>query len=233
MTKYKSIVLNVPHASIEGLSDSNWMLGSEFFSQVKKWTDWYTDYLFSSNRHNIKMVRASLSRFIVDTERLIDDPLEERGEGNIYKKFGGIHRNLVGNEESLLNRYYNAHQQHLRNLLSPESLLIDCHSFPSCLSDDIDICIGYNEDWSKPDEETIQLFVSVFESHGYRVGINLPYSNAISPECPFHYPSIMVELNKRIYMNEETIELIPEHTEIKKCIEEIYENLLKAEPQNS
>lgn len=110
MTKYKSIVLNVPHASIEGLSDSNWVLGSEFFSHVKKWTDWYTDYLFSSNRPCIKMARASLS-----------------------------------------------------------------------------------------------------------------------PECPFLYHSIMVELNKRIYMNEETIELTPEHIKVKACIEEIYDKLLPSE----
>jgi putative restriction endonuclease len=37
----------------------------------------------------------------------------------------------------------------LRYNLCPDALLLDCHSFPSELSD-VDICIGFNEDWSKP-----------------------------------------------------------------------------------
>lgn len=226
MKKYNSIVLNVPHASIEGLCDSNWTLGPAFFSEVKKWTDWYTDYLFGCNHPDVRMVRAGLSRFVIDTERLLDDPLEAQGQGIIYTSFQYHRRALLGNEEALLRHYYNSHIQQLRNVLTPQSLLVDCHSFPSSLSDKIDVCLGYNDDWSKPADETVQLFVATFESCGFRVGINEPYSNAISPECKFHYPSIMVELNKRIYMDENTLSLLPEHDKVRTCLHTLYDSLL-------
>lgn len=226
MKKYKSIVLNVPHSSIEGLCESNWKLEPEFFSKVKKWTDWYTDYLFVCNHPNIKMVRSGLSRFVIDTERLLDDPLEESGQGIIYTSFENHHRTLHNSEESLLMHYYNSHIQQLRNVLTPQSLLVDCHSFPSSLSDKIDVCIGYNNDWSKPDDETIQLFVTTFESCGFRVGINDPYSNSISPECNFFYSSVMVEFNKGVYMNEETLDLLPEYKKVIACLRSIYNSLL-------
>lgn len=65
---------------------------------------------------------------------------------------------------------------------------------------DIDICIGYNEDWSKPDKETIELAVNLFEDNGYKVGVNEPYSNSETPDCPFLYQSMMLEVNKKVYM---------------------------------
>ena len=71
-----------------------------------------------------------------------------------------------------------------------------CHSFPSHLSD-VDICIGYNEDRSKPCKETIETAVNIFEDAGYKVGINHPYSNSETPDCPFHYKSMMIEVNKK------------------------------------
>lgn len=107
------------------------------------------------------------------------------------------------NRMHLLNLWYN-HQERLRNNLCPEALLLDCHSFPSEMSD-IDICIGYNEDWSKPNKETIELAVNLFEDCGYKVGINEPYSNSETPECPFTYQSMMLEVNKKVYMEDGTL----------------------------
>jgi len=101
-------------------------------------------------------------------------------------------------EEHLLNLWHN-HQVRLRNNLCQDALLLDCHSFPSEMSD-VDICIGYNEDWSKPDKHTIELAVNIFEDNGYKVGINEPYSNSETPDCPFTYQSMMLEVNKKAYM---------------------------------
>jgi N-formylglutamate amidohydrolase len=108
-------------------------------------------------------------------------------------------------EEHLLNLWHN-HQERLRNNLCPEALLMDCHSFPSEMSD-VDICIGYNEDWSKPNKETIELAVNLFEDCGYKVGINEPYSNSETPECPFIYQSMMLEVNKKTYMEDGSLRL--------------------------
>ena len=40
--------------------------------------------------------------------------------------------------------------------------------------------------------------------------MNKPYSNSITPPKEFHYKSIMIEVNKRIYMNEKTLSLTNE-----------------------
>lgn len=80
MRKYEKIVLNIPHSSIEGISDSTWLLGKEFFEEVRNWTDWYTDYLFWSDLKDVTPVRFNKSRFIVDVECLECDPLESVGQ---------------------------------------------------------------------------------------------------------------------------------------------------------
>ena len=98
------------------------------------------------------------------------------------------------------------HQERLRHNLCPDALLLDCHSFPSELSD-IDICIGYNEDWSKPNKKTIELAVNLFEDNGYKVGINEPYSNSETPDCPFEYQSMMLEVNKKAYMEPDSLRI--------------------------
>ena len=108
-------------------------------------------------------------------------------------------------EEHLLNLWHN-HQERLRENLCPDALLLDCHSFPSEMSD-VDICIGYNEDWSKPNKETIELAVNLFEDNGYKVGINEPYSNSETPDCPFTYQSMMLEVNKKVYMEDGSLQL--------------------------
>ena len=73
---------------------------------------------------------------------------------------------------------------------------------------DVDICIGFNEDWSKPHKATVELAVNLFEDNGYKVGINEPYSNSETPACPFSYQSMMLEVNKRRYMEDGSLRLI-------------------------
>ena len=47
--------------------------------------------------------------------------------------------------------------------------------------------------------------VSLFEDNGYKVGINEPYSNSETPDCPFVYQSMMLEVNKKVYMEDGTL----------------------------
>lgn len=95
--QYKRIVLNEPHASVEGLYDSSmsfWNIDERFINDVVlKWTDWHTDFLFHGvNDERIKMVRFPYSRFIVDAERLWNDPLQSRGQGIVYTQFDDYSR---------------------------------------------------------------------------------------------------------------------------------------------
>ena len=227
--QYKRIVLNEPHASVEGLYDNQlsfWNIDERFINDiVLKWTDWHTDFLFHGYRgENVKTVRFPYSRFIVDAERLWDDPLEHNGQGIVYKQFDGYTRTVPKKNEKRLLGLWHWHQQRLRDNLCEGALLLDCHSFPSEMSD-VDICIGYNEDWSKPNKQTLELAVSLFEDSGYKVGINEPYSNSETPECPFTYHSMMLEVNKKAYMENGSL-LLKHNLDYKKSIHDLMINLL-------
>lgn len=234
MKHYKNIVLHIPHASTAGLESSGWPVCDAFRQKVFYWTDWYTEEMFDGDVLNgglqkiIKKVVFPLSRFIVDAERLINDPLEQLGQGIIYRCFDGFQRNIDSTEKIRLMDLYLQHQNNLKNRLTPQSLLIDCHSFPSSLSE-VDVCIGYNEDWSQPPQEVLDLVASTFRHAGYRVGVNTPYSNSISPLCDFTYHSLMIELNKRIYMDETTFQLKKESGLLHALIVGLYVQLLQKE----
>ena len=208
---YNRIVLNEPHASIEGLYDNQlsfWNIDERFINDiVLKWTDWHTDFLFHGySNNNIRTVRFPYSRFIVDAERLLNDPLEKYDQGIVYKQFDGYKRIVPKENETQLLNLWHWHQHRLRENLCEGALLLDCHSFPSELSD-VDICIGYNEDWSKPNKDLIELAVNIFEENGYKVGINEPYSNSETPDCFFAYQSLMLEVNKKAYMEDGALRL--------------------------
>ena len=227
--QYKRIVLNEPHASIEGLYDNQlsfWNIDERFINDiVLKWTDWHTDFLFHGYRsEKVRTVRFPYSRFIVDAERLWDDPLEQHGQGIVYKQFDGYTPTVPEENEAQLLGLWHWHQRLLRENLCEGALLLDCHSFPSEMSD-IDICIGFNEDWSKPHKETLELAVNLFEDNGYKVGINEPYSNSETPDCSFSYQSMMLEVNKRAYMEDGSLNLL-RNTKYKCKVQAVFQNLL-------
>ena len=61
------------------------------------------------------------------------------------------------------------------------TLIVDCHSFPSDLAPNVDICIGFNEDLSKPSNPIIDMVAETFRDAGYLVALNRPYANALAP----------------------------------------------------
>lgn len=209
--KYSNIVLNEPHASVEGLYDNRlapWNIDESFINDViLEWTDWHTDYLFhTSCDKRVSTVRFPYSRFVIDAERLWDDPLEKIGQGIIYRKFGGYVRHVDKEAEERLLNLWKWHQSRLGRRLTEGALLLDCHSFPAHVGD-VDICIGYNENWSNPGKSIIDYAVNLFEDNGYSVGVNYPYSNSETPECSFLYHSMMLEVNKRVYMEKGSLRL--------------------------
>jgi N-formylglutamate amidohydrolase len=158
-----------------------------------------------SQQKNVSTVVFPYSRFVCDAERPENDPLEEIGQGIIYKEFGGFKRHVMSEKQiketkQLWDQHQKALKKHIKN---SDTVLIDCHSFPRELSD-CDICIGYNNDWSYNDK-IVNGIKKIFKSMGYSVEFNKPYSNSITPQMPFPYTSIMIEVNKRVYMNEKTL----------------------------
>ena len=224
---YDNIVLNIPHASISGLGFTQWEQKDKMLPVVRKWTDWYTDLIFiPEKRDRIKSIVADYSRFVVDVERLPDDPLNKSGQGIIYTDFEGFHREVDEGERAILMGYYYDYIKKLKNMLSDHSLLIDCHSFPSDL-DDVDICIGYNDDWSRPTDFIIGLVAEAFKRLGLKVEFNTPYSNAIAPKTSYTYNSIMIEINKKVYLNERTLELNSFAPKLKEQLAMLYSLLLR------
>ena len=217
---YDNIVLNIPHASVGGLGVAKW-------NKVRKWTDWFTDVIFvPDDQSGVKSVVADYSRYVVDVERLLDDPMNEIGQGIIYTKFNGLQRTISDEEQLGMIAYYYSYIKQLKSMLNEHSLLIDCHSFPSGLSD-VDVCIGVNEDWSRPTEFLIELVMEFFKQAGYKVALNTPFSNAIAPPTNFRYDSIMIELNKRIYINEDTLELLDSVGSLRDSLNTLYGILLR------
>ena len=211
--KKRNIVLNIPHASINGVFDpqyGGWPCNQYFVNNcLNKLTDWYTDFLFStlSEQKDVSTVVFPYSRFVCDAERLENDPLEKMGQGIIYTEYGFHKRNPMNKKQTKRTmRLWKKHQKLLKKEIKSENtVLIDCHSFPSEMSD-CDICIGYNNDWSY-NEKIVNGIVEIFKSMGYSVEINKPYSNSITPKKHFHYTSVLIEVNKRVYMNEKTLKL--------------------------
>lgn len=222
---FEKIVLAVPHAT-RNFDLNQWDNADLVAKDADYWTDWFTDELFDWKHPCVASVMGCVSRFDCDLERLEDDPLEAVGRGRFYtQSHSGARRDLsfVCIESGL--EQWRGYRRRLVDELRPGALLIDCHSFPSDVHS-VDICIGFNSDWSTPAKSTLDMVIEHFEFHGFRVGINLPFSNSITPEAGFAYKSMMIELNKRIYMDEKTLRLSAGALKVRLCLQSMYKKLL-------
>ena len=218
--KTNKIVLHIPHSSMNG-----------FFVNdcVRELTDWYVDMLFHIEMEGVEEVVFPFSRFVCDVERLPNDEMEKIGQGIIYTHYRGYKRGLLTEDDRRdIYQLYNAHQEHLRESLSEGALLIDCHSFADNDYRYADICIGFNEDESY-DKGIVNTISAGFKKSGYSVSFNEPYSNSIYPDTGFAYHSVMIEVNKRIYMDNNTLLLNKNARQWMRwygCLERIYRKLL-------
>jgi N-formylglutamate amidohydrolase len=223
---FRKLVLAIPH-SVRKFDSSQWSDPDSVERDADRWTDWFTDLMFAPKESpGIATVIGDISRFDCDLERLESDPLEAEGRGIIYtRSHSGATRNPSPELRKQLLQHWHSYRSQLRQAAEPGCLLIDCHSFPSAISP-LDICIGFNEDWSRPNQETIDLVQAHFASEGLSVSINTPYSNSIAPNFGFPYQSLMIELNKRLYLCESTLTLLPRASEVQTYLACLYQQLL-------
>lgn len=154
--------------------------------------------------------------------------MENIGQGIIYTHFGNHKRNeLTEEEKKHILSLRTEHLNRLTNALEEDSIIIDCHSFNG-KSEDCDICIGYNDD-DIFDEETIKIITDASKKYNYRVEFNKPYSNSISPLTDKKYKSVMIEVNKRLYLyNVDQLDNNKFHwIRWYGCIKKLYDALLK------
>lgn len=214
------IILNIPHSSDKGVYLFGWK--KDVVKHVNMWTDWFTDVIF--DRENVISHIFGLSRFVCDAERLDNDPMESIGQGILYRYFEDSQRATL--DDSTKRYLMDARKKHLEGISkslekAENPILIDCHSFPR-VYDDVDVCIGFNKDWSKPKKNVIESVCDIFREHGYSVGINTPFSNSLTPKCNKKYPSMMIELNKRVYMCGNLKMDVEKSAKIKTAIDDVY-----------
>lgn len=223
----RNIVLNIPHSSALNYDADEWDDMDLLRRQVDEWTDWFTDSLFIPDETYGGRIKANVfkySRFYVDAERLVDDEMNKIGQGIIYTCFNGNNRKVV-NQDRLMDIYHE-YLNSYKPLLDSDSILIDCHSFPSSVNKEVQICIGYNEDESRPSDEQLCLICSSFTDAGYRVGVNEPYSNSLTPVNPINYRSVMIEVNKSVYMDDTKLNLVPGYFKLRDVIIKMYSDIL-------
>jgi len=222
------MILHIPHSSIiipEDLRNQIVLSNNDLSAELNLMTDRFTDELFALP--DATMLRFPISRLLVDVERFPDDenePMSKVGMGMIYTHTASgrnLKRLLKPQErKSLVSLYYEAHRQALFNEVNSElakygiALIVDCHSFPSqplpCDKDQSmprpDFCIGTHPVHTP--EALAQMTAMNLEKMGYNVRMNQPYEGTLIPiefyEKDRRVVLIMVEVNRRLYMDETT-----------------------------
>jgi len=246
----KALVANIPHSStyIPPHYRAVFELSrDELRAEAALMADLYTDELFSCV-HELggTAIVNVVSRLVVDTERFESDDEEVmsgKGLGVIYTKTadGRKLRETPGarEREYLLGRFYRPYHSALEreveaalNLFG-SCLIIDCHSFSStplpyefCRdADRPDICLGTDERHTPPG--LVQAAVNYFKSRGFSTALNRPFGGTYVPlkfyRKDLRVKSIMIEVNKRLYMDEKTLEKKPEFYEIKASLKGLME----------
>lgn len=244
----KKLVLHIPHSSTEiPLREGYVSTQEEINQEIIKLTDWYTDDLFDSEKDD-KIV-APFSRIFCDVERFADDDLEvmaKFGMGVLYEKLdnGNQLRKVTPELKSnVLNNYYWKHHLMLNNAVKNHleqtelCLILDCHSFPSSpftcalVQDNNTPDFNIGTDSFHTPSYLIEASREFFKSRGLTLGIDSPYSGSIVPMEYYQkdprVSSIMLEVNRRMYLNEPTNEKSNGYLRTKKIVQE-YIKLLKS-----
>lgn len=221
----RPVLLHIPHSSLaipEQWRDLFVVSDDELAQELLLMTDAFTDELFDLGDMADRLV-FPVSRLLVDPERFEndeDEPMAARGMGAVYTRTHDGRVLKKSRRAELMEQYYRPHHESLtrwaQELLTERSrcLIIDCHSFPSvpipCDMNQTpvrqDICIGTSPIHTS--EGLVAGAVSAFKNQGWSVSIDTPYAGTIVPiEHSGKEPgvsSIMVEVNRRLYMDETT-----------------------------
>jgi N-formylglutamate amidohydrolase len=222
------MILHIPHSSRaipDNLRDQIMLSDEDLSTELTLMTDAFTDELFCLPETAI--VLFPISRLLVDVERFLDDveePMSRMGMGVIYTRtaYGKTLRRPLESHEvrNLVLEYYEPHHHKLLTEVNNElqkcgkALIVDCHSFPSkplpCDMDQSpprpDFCIGTDSFHTPID--LVQMAERTFKGSGYSVEIDRPYSGSLVP-ATYHrkdhrVASMMIEVNRRLYMDEST-----------------------------
>ena len=193
--------------------------------ELNRLTDHRIDDLLVPSSLERRLLRAPISRIVMDMERYPDDALEPAarvGMGMIYTRTstGAVLRDPPSpvEREELLGAYYRPHHQRLHALTTEAldrvgaALILDLHSFPSePLPTELptttirpDICIGTDNFHTPP--KLVNHLRGALERAGLRVAIDDPFSGTMVPSAYYgsdaRVYSVMIEVNRRLYLDD-------------------------------
>jgi N-formylglutamate deformylase len=234
------MILHIPHSSNiipEQFRNQIVLSDDDLVAELIRMTDAFTDELFTFQKSTT--IRFPISRLLLDVERFADntnEPMAKVGMGMIYTHTAHgrrLKRSLKAKEIEVLHKCYEKHHELLSNEVETEldvhdkALLVDCHSFPSQpLPCDMEqtmprpnFCIG-TDSFHTP-LNLIQMCEQRIKEMGYSVKINKPYQGTLVPMKFYgkehRVASIMIEINRSLYMDEkngekkDSFESIKEH----------------------
>ena len=196
------------------------------------------------------------SRLICDVERFRDDSMEAMariGMGMCYEMTSSLKplKRITDEHRRAMLELYDRHHLRLTEYTDRvvkrygTALIIDCHSFASERlpyeaaraefgegADSKlrpDICIGTDPGYHTPDWLRDRLIKS-FECSGYQVSVNDPFFGTMVPMRYYHRDrrlfSVMIEVNRRLYMDERTGEKTDVFAAVRMDIETAVRNTL-------
>ena len=246
------LMVNIPHSStyIPPEIKSTFLLkDNDLQEELLRITDRYTDELFScvTELGGISVL-YNYSRLVLDPERFRDDKKEvmaAKGMGAIYTKDSNGRKLREINESErnlLLQNIYDPYHEAITNEVQElihnfnKCLIIDVHSFPVIplpyeIYQDIErphICLG-TDPYHSP-EDLIKFVQSFFEDINLTTENNSPFEGCYVPSKFLHQDkrvkSIMIEINRKLYMNESTGEKNDSFTEIKRIIRRLIKQII-------
>lgn len=222
-----NVLIHIPHNSFsipDKYRDLFYLSDKDLLKEQLKMTDSFTAELFDIK--GIKKIVFPVSRLVCDVERFrneADEEMAKQGMWVCYTKTSALKplkRVTENHKQEVLERYYDKHHRQFERMVEEslnqygKSIITDAHSFSSVsLPYELhsqglrpDICIG-TDSFHTPKELTEYIF-NAFSSMGYNVAINSPFMGTIVP-LKFYgkdkrVVSIMLEINRALYMNETT-----------------------------
>ena len=239
-----SFILHIPHASTDIPTLEGFVLDKVEENTILL-TDWATDKIFDVD--GIEKIVTPFSRLFCDVERFEDEsePMLDVGRGFFYTHGydGSELRKLdVVLKELVYRNFYLKHHERFYHTAKEKlerhgvCYIVDCHSFNdnplvpfNKNPKSPDICIG-TDHFHTPDD-LLNYTLNYFKDHGYSVEVNNPYAGCIIPK-PYYMNNnnvkgIMIELNKRLYMNENTVndeKVVQLNMVMKGYFSELYQN---------
>jgi N-formylglutamate deformylase len=242
------LLIHVPHSSTVVPPDVRrdiLLTDSELAQEILVIADLYTDALFELE--GAATIRNEHCRIVFDPERFRDDdvePMARFGMGAIYVSTvdGRPMRVLSqGDRDALLKRFYDPYHAALEGAVdrilaqNGRCLIVDGHSFSSKplpfeidqSPDRPDICIG-TDSFHTPEVLAAQIEGDI-ALQGMTTKRNSPFAGTITPMKHFRkdrrVQSVMIEVNRRLYMNEDTGEKRAEFDQVRSFIRGLLENV--------